>query len=151
MKFNCHRSAKRRGVSAVEGAIVLSVTVLFIFGGLDVGLLVTRYNALGEAACRAARAVAVRGSSADQLGTLGPTAMEFTADANNVVADSFRFLLPTMNPAEVSARIEWPDGTNTPDSRVRVTLQYQHHCHVPALLGYGNFLLQSTSVMAVAH
>jgi Flp pilus assembly protein TadG len=142
---------RRRGVSIVEGAIVLSVTLLLVFGGLDLGIAATRYNALCESACRAARAAAVRGSSAQKLGTLGPATMEFTADASNPIADSFRYLLPTMNPSEVHARVEWTDGTNNPDDRVRVTLQYQHYPVLPLFLGYGGFSLQSISVMAVDH
>jgi hypothetical protein len=143
--------AVRRGVSIVEGAIVLMVTLLIIFGGLDLGLAVTRYNALCEGACRGARAAVVRGSSATQLGQLGPATMEFTADASNPIADSFRYVLATMNPAEVQASVEWPDGTNEPDDRVRVTLRYVHHSHVPSILGFGDFSLASTSVMAVGH
>jgi hypothetical protein len=112
---------------------------------------VTRYNALGESACRAARAAAVHGSTAQELGTLGPATMEFTADASNPIADSFRYLLPTMKPSEVHARVEWPDATNNPDDRVQVTLQYQHYPNLPLFLGYGDFTLQSVSVMAVEH
>src|SRR5262245_42590854 len=105
----------RRGATIVEGAIVLSILLLFIFGGMDLALAVLRYNALGEGACRAARCAVVRGKTATQLGSLGPGKMEFTADASNTVADSFRFVLATMNPAEVHATVEWPEGSHETD------------------------------------
>jgi Flp pilus assembly protein TadG len=147
----CRRCGVRRGATLVEGAIVLTVTFLLIFGGLDLGIAVTRYNALCEAARRAARCTVVHGSSATQLGSLGPTAMEFTAAADNDIADSFRYVLATMKPAEVNALVEWPDGGNQLGDRVRVTLEYDHHPVIPIFLGIGNLHLKATSTMSVGH
>jgi Flp pilus assembly protein TadG len=152
MRLKRHgRASARRGVTIVEGAIVLAVTLLFVLGGLDLGLALTRYNSLCEAACRAARCVAVRGATATELGPQGPVTMEFTADSSNVIAGSFRYVLATMQPADVRAVVEWPDGDNQPDDRVRVTLEYQHRPVLPLFLGYGDVNLQATSVMSVAH
>jgi Flp pilus assembly protein TadG len=135
----------------VEGAIVLGVTALLIFGALDLALAVTRYNALADGARRAARRAMVHGSAASRLGPLGPTTMEFAADAANPIAAAAREILPAMDPQHVQVRVEWPDASNRYDDRVRVTLRYTHRSFVPLLLGYGNLDLQATSCMAVAH
>ncbi len=149
--FVCLNPADREGATMVEGAIILSVTLLLIFGGLELGLAVTRYNALSEGARRAARCAMVRGAEATQLGSLGPTTMQFTADASNTIANSFRYVLATINPADVHVRVEWLDGTNQVDDRVRVTLQYQHQAIVPSLLGFGNFDFQAVSTVSIGH
>ena len=150
-RAHSYRLSSRRGASVVEGAIVLAVTLLLVFGGLDLGLAVTRYNALCEGARRAARSAIVRGAASTQLGSLGPTSMDFAAADSNAVADSFRYVLPTMNPAEVDVRVEWPDGSNQVGDRVRVTLEYQHRSVVPAFLGLGNLDLKAVSTMSIGH
>ncbi len=59
---------KRRGAVLVEGGIVLTVMLIFLLGFFDLGVAVTRYNALSESARRAARTVIVRGEDATTLG-----------------------------------------------------------------------------------
>ena len=142
---------KRRGVALVEGAIVLSVVLILILGFFDLGLAVTRYNALCEGSRRAARAVIVRGSMASDLGVVGTTTMNFTADDPGAIATSFRFLLATMDPKDVNIKIEWLDGDNQLDQKIRVTLSYQHKTAVPIPFGYGTRNLQSASTMYIAH
>jgi Flp pilus assembly protein TadG len=150
-KTRFHKRGSRRGASLVEGAVVLVVTFLLIFGGLDMGLAVTRYNALCEGARRAAREAIVHGESSTQLGSLGPANMEFTANESNDIADAFRYVLPTINPAEVDVLVEWPDGGNQINDRVRVTLEYQHRSVVPVFLGVGTLNLKAISTMSIAH
>ncbi|MFX8976598.1 TadE/TadG family type IV pilus assembly protein, partial [Acinetobacter baumannii] len=63
----------RRGVVAVESAVVLSVFLLVLFGLIDLGLAVLNYNNLREAAQQLTRVAAVRGSNAaPQYTTWGP-------------------------------------------------------------------------------
>jgi hypothetical protein len=111
----------------------------------------TRYNALCEGARRAARTAMVHGDAASRLGPLGPASMVFAADDSNSVATAVRNVLMTMDPAEVQIQLEWPDGFNTTDDRVKATLSYEHRSILPSFLGIVSFDFKTTSVMAIEH
>lgn len=148
MKKRNRIARARHGVATLESTIVLGFVFVFLVVCLDLALAVTRYISLCEASRRAARAAIVLGGSDTTVGSVGSATWNFTADASNSVADAFRFALMTMDPRSVDSRIEWIDGDNEPDSRLRVTLQYQHR---PLLPFYGTIQLNSTSTMGIAH
>lgn len=142
--------AARRGVALAEGAIVLGVFLLFIFGVCDLGLAVLRQNALVESARRLARAATVHGEKAGpQLAVWGSTAHSGTADGSDGFADVVRPILVTMAPAAVSIDVTWPDGDNRSGDRVQVTLTYHHSPTVPFLLGTGPLTLRGESTMRI--
>ena len=62
----------RHGATMVEMAIVLLVFLMLVFGMLDLGLGVFRYNELAQASREVAREVVVHGAYADKLGVWGP-------------------------------------------------------------------------------
>lgn len=140
-----------RGATAIEAAVVLPVALLALFAILDLGLASLRYNTLAEAARRLARAAVMRGEETpSEIGNdWGPTEIIATAADSIDPALTIHPLLPTMDPADVSIRMTWPDTTNNSGSRVRVELQYQHQPLVPGFNPWGAIQLESSSQMRI--
>jgi hypothetical protein len=55
-----------------------------------------------------------------------------------------------MNPADVLITVEWLDGGNDEENRVRVTLDYTYQ-PTTGLVFNGTFSLRSASVLPIAH
>ncbi|GAA4436369.1 TadE/TadG family type IV pilus assembly protein [Bremerella cremea] len=120
----------RRGATLVEGALVMMILFVTLFGIFDFGLAVVRQNMLDEAAYRLARAGAIRGEDS-QLDQWGPVTIE------SVLGDE-PDLLSVIGPANylidtrlVNVRMAWEEGMATTNSELTVTLQYNQ----PLLLG----------------
>ena len=143
----------RRAATAVEAAVVLPVALLALFAILDLGLASLRYNTLAEAARRLARAAVMRGEETpSEIGSdWGPAEIIATAADSIDPAVTIHPLLPTMDPADVSIRMTWPDATNNSGSRVRVELKYQHQPLVPGFNPWGSIQLESSSQMRIVN
>lgn len=142
----------RRGAVAVEGAVVLGVFLLILFGMFDVGLAVMRQNTLSEAARRLARAAIVRGTMApDSIGSWGPATVSGSAADGSPYAGAVRPILVAMDHDLVSFRIEWLDGDNGTTDRVRASVSFPHRPMVPFILGTAPLELSATSIMRIAH
>jgi hypothetical protein len=136
----------------VEAAVVVGVFLVIIFGLLDLGLLVLHHNMLAEGARRLAREAIVHGAKTEQIADQwGPATLNGTAGDNSSRGAVLLPVMVAVKPNEVSYTIEWPDGDNEPDHRVRVTLNYQHEMMIPFLFGSGIMNLNSVSTMRVAH
>jgi hypothetical protein len=134
----------------VESALVLGVFALLILGLLDRGLMAFQNNVLSEAARRVAREAIVRGSLAEPAEVWGPATYDAAASDGTAMAATLRNWLFNIDPDGARLRIEWPDGTNEPDSRVRVTVTYRYEPVVPLLAGSAVDLV-AESTMRVAH
>jgi hypothetical protein len=142
----------RRGAVAVEGAVVIGVFLLVLFGALDLGLAVLRQNTLSEAARRLARAAIVHGAMARTKSTVwGPATISGTASDASEAAAIIRPILITMDSSSVGFTLEWLDGDNQPDQRLRATLSYQNIPTIPFILGTAPINLSAISTMRVAH
>jgi Flp pilus assembly protein TadG len=143
---------RRRGVAAVEAAIVLSVFLLILLGMLDLGLLVLDYNTLSEATRRLARAAIVHGQMAAPAQTVwGPTNVGGTAADGTEYASVLSPELVTFQLSNVNYSIEWPAGTNRPDDPVQVTVTYQYPPIIPYLLGSQAIPIRAATNMSVEH
>jgi Flp pilus assembly protein TadG len=143
---------RRRGVAAVEAAIVLSVFLLILFGMLDLGLLVLDYNTLSEATRRLARVAIVHGQMAAPAQTVwGPTAVSGTAGDGTEYAVALSPELATFNLNQVNYSIAWPAGTNRPDDPIQVTVTYQYPPIIPYLLGTQTVPIRAVTNMSVQH
>lgn len=139
----------RRGAVLVESAIVASVVFLVLLTGLNLTMATLRYNALGEAARRAARAAIVKGTMS-QAEALGPDTIEGTVADDLGLADVISPTLIGMPASDVQMTISWPDGDNEIGSTVTVQLEYNHSLFF--LGGAGATLpLTATSVMQIVH
>jgi len=142
-------NVNRHGAVLVESAVVSLVVFLVLLTGLDLTLATLRYNSLGEAARRAARAAIVRGETSD-ANAWGPETESCTADDDSPLAELIRPTLIGMSPEEVTVTAEWLDGTNEIGAGVRVQVTFEHQL---LFIGMGGTVLPltGTSVMQVVH
>ncbi len=142
----------RRGVAAVEAAVVLSVFLVILFVMIDLGLMVLDYNLLCDGAQQLCRQAMIHGSkSAPQETMWGPTAVSGNAGDNSQYSQSFVQDLPTMTPAKVYYKLQWSNGTNQPDDPVQATLTYQYSPMIPFVLGNKPIALEAICTMPVDH
>jgi Flp pilus assembly protein TadG len=146
------RADSRRGATAVEAAIVLPVFLLIVLGALDLGIAVFHDNTLSAAARRGARQAIVHGAlAAPQAISWGPTSYAGTAADASAIAQAIRPSLFTFDPSQVQINVDWLDGGNQPDQRVRVTLTYQERSVVPGFFGHAPISFQAVSTMRILH
>jgi Flp pilus assembly protein TadG len=141
---------RRPGVTTVEAAIVLGVLFVLVFGMLDLGILVFRQHVLSAAARHASRNASLHGSKAVVPWgpvTAGPAAASDGAPAPTAV----RPHLFGLNPAEVTVKVEWPDGSNEPGDRVRVTLTSDYQHIMATIFGATPRRLTVTSTVPISH
>lgn len=113
----------RRGAALIEGAIVLSVTLLLLLTLLDVALAVQQQAALTEAARLLARECATHGAAAPPQQTAwGPNSYSGNAADGTEMAGIVREVVVIGDPQDVIISITWPDGSHDLDDRVRVSL-----------------------------
>ncbi len=138
----------RGGVTLVETAIVLSTFAVMMLGMLDLALAILQQNSLDAAARRVARDAIVRGEMAATA--WGPASYRSPAAANTDIAGSAREPLIALDPRDVTVAVDWPDGGNQPEQRVRVRCRYRHESTFPLFFGR-SLDLSSECVMRIAH
>lgn len=143
----------RHGAATVETALVLGVWLLLLLGTLDLGIIMFRNNFVHHLANSAARLAAVHGSnSAPEVTPWGPTTLQVGLDQPHPVTDILRPLAGGLPPAEFQVRMEWPDGGNRFDDRVRVTVTSSPATALASFLpGDGTVSLQSVCIMRISH
>lgn len=144
--------ATRSGAALLEGTIVLAVFLTMIFAMFDLGLAVMRQNSLAEAARRLARTAIVHGDLAPpEHAAWGPGRYTGNANSDDEVADAVRAGLVTMDPANVTIDVSWPDGDNRTGDRVVVAVAYRHRTILPSLFGSAPLELRADSSMRIEH
>ena len=124
--------------------------MLFVL--FDFGLAVFQYNLLSSVARYLARQATVHGSAAAAAdGVWGPSSYAGNAGDGTAIGNATAPLLATMAPSNVAISVTWPNGTNTVNSTVQVTLSYTHFPLVPFLPGISALGLQAQSTMYVIH
>lgn len=123
------KATPRRGAVLVEAAITLPVFLLLVFGLIDLGIAVQRYNLCAEAARIGARMAIVHGSDASRLGpwTSANAEAGIRARIDPLMAAA------AVNPADVHVTVTYlktadEKDNNAPGSEVlvRVTVDYEH-------------------------
>lgn len=136
----------------VECAFVLMILLLTLLTMLDLGLAVLNYNTLSAAARRTARQAIVRGEHAAPLRTAwGVTEYAATADDETEQAAAVRAGLVAISPQDVDIRMEWPDGDNRVNDRVRVTLSHRYVPILPLPFLSEYYDLKAVSTMTIVH
>jgi hypothetical protein len=132
--------------------VVLGVLLTLVVGMLDLGVAVFRQEQVSYAARAVARAASVHGSQAAVLGAWGPTTVgPVLANTTGSIPTETRSHLCSLNPASVTVTVEWPDGSNEPESRVRVTLKTSYQPTLTWLFGAKPMSLQAVSTMPISH
>lgn len=143
------RPQARSGATTVEAAFVGGAVLVVMIATLDLGLAVLRYNTLSAVARAVSREAIVHGDEA--LTPWGPAEMSGTLDDGSAPALAASHLVVAIDPTEVTYTLEWPDGTNEMDDRVRVRVASNYVPVLPFLLGNGPYELSATSVLRVMH
>src|SRR5687768_12980474 len=116
---------KRRGGALVEAALVLPVFLLIVLGMIDLGVAISRNNALAQAARHGARQAIVHGKMAPagwNGGPWGPATVTVSASDAGPIASAIRPHLSSLDANTATITVTWPDGNNESDSKVRVTV-----------------------------
>lgn len=150
-----HRIRKKKhckGAAMVEAAIVLPVCVLLLLGMFDASLLILRHTAMSAVARQVAREAIIHGSRASSSqGNWGPQPVTTSAEGGHPATSSAAGLLMAQNPAQVTIKLNWPDGDNTPGNRVRVMVSCVHTPLIGIPGWYGSMNLVGVSTMTIAH
>jgi len=142
----------RRGAMLVEGAVVLVVCLMIVLAALDLGLAVLQYNMLSAGSRRVARVAIVRGENAPpEFAAWGPLTHTGTADDLSEMSEALQPVLVAVDPADVNLQVEWIDGGNAVDQRVRVTVSTDYQPIITSVLGTSKVGIQSTSTMRIVH
>jgi hypothetical protein len=149
------RANIRRGISLAETGIVIVVFLFLILGMMDLGIGVFRHNTISQAARQGARQASVHGELALDGwngGKWGPTTIDQPATATGIpVVETIRPSLVGCNLKETRILVEWPDGGNRLEQRVRVTITTTYRPFFTSLLGNSPITLRASSTMPIAH
>jgi Flp pilus assembly protein TadG len=145
------RLARRRGATLVETAVVVTLFFILVFGILDFGLAVLRYHLVGQVARQCARRAIVHGNLADRLGTWGPGDYSGTGDDAHPISQSVQSSLIGLDSSDVQIQVQWIDGSNEVETRVRVTVTAPYQPMTTFIIGNPTLTLRATSTMPIAH
>jgi Flp pilus assembly protein TadG len=144
--------ATRCGATLVETAIVLNLFLLLILGSFDLGIAVYRNNTLSQAARQGARQAAVHGSlAAPSMNAWGPETYHGTAGDGSVYAAAVSPTLVGFALANVTIKVEWIDGGNAAQQRVRYTVSTPYKPIITSFFSSASYTLSASSTMPIAH
>ena len=147
-----NRRRCRRGASLVEAGIILSVFLTFVLGTLDFALGVFKYNIASGAARQGARLASVHGSLApSSMGQWGPAAYSGKGNDTNAIAQAIKPTLVGLDSSKVTIQVQWLDGSNDFEKRVRVTVTTPYKPIMTSIFGNVTFNLTATSTVPIAH
>ena len=147
-----HFGQRKTGAVMVEMAIILNVFMLLVLGMLDLGLATYRYNTLSQAARQGARQAIVRGSLAPPaMAAWGPVTYTGTAGDGSDYAKAVSPMLVGFVLDDVAIRIEWPDGGNSLQQRVRYTVTTEYRPIMTAFFSSSSYTQSAASTMPIAH
>ncbi|HUE74887.1 MAG TPA: TadE/TadG family type IV pilus assembly protein [Pirellulaceae bacterium] len=144
--------AARRGAALVETAVVLSVFLLLILGTLDLGVATYKYNTLSQAARQGVRQAVVHGALAAPAMTVwGPSSYEGTAADGSEQAQAVTSMLAGFKLSDVTIRVEWIDGGNKVQQRVRYSVSSEYRPIIPSFFSQASYTLSAASTMPITH
>ena len=140
------QSRRRRGIAAVEAAVVLPVIVLLTFGFIEIGYLVDSYHILHDAARQGARAaVGPENSNAEvQAAVLSSLNNSISVDSNAVTVRISKLDSVGEEDYQVMNLSANEQGQAI---RVTVTVDYAEFRPPSSILGTGSGPLISSVVM----
>jgi Flp pilus assembly protein TadG len=142
---------RRRGAAMAEAAIVLSVFLTLVIGTIDLGLGVFYQQVVSHAARQGVRQAIVHGKNAPpKMTAWGPAPYSAAGDSGDAIPTAIRPYLSGLNPSNVTVQVNWIDGDNDLEKRVRVTVSTTWTPMLLGLLG-GQKTLTASSTMPIAH
>ncbi len=136
----------------VEMAIVLGVFLLLILGTFDLGIATYRFNTISQAARQGARQAIVHGKLAPPAMTAwGPATYSGTAGDGSVYAQAVSPMLVGFDLNEVDITLEWLDGGNEVQQRVRFTVTTEYRPILATMFFISSYPQTASSTMPIAH
>ena len=146
------KAGARRGAAMIEMAVVLSVFLMLILGTFDLGMATYRYNTISQAARQGARQAIVHGSlAAPAMTTWGPATYIGTAGDGSVYAQAVSPMLAGFTLSHVVIKVEWPDGGNSIQQRVRFTVSTTYQPLLTTVFSSSTYTHSAASTMPIAH
>jgi hypothetical protein len=149
------KTRARRGTSMAEAIVVLLVFLTMILSMMDLAIAVFRHHVVAEAARMGARTASVHGSLCPSAWNGGPwgTAQFGPVDGNSTAnqAACVTPYLSGLNASSVNITMTWPDGKNTAESRVSVTVSTTWTPIMTSIFGGNARTLSGNSVMLITH
>jgi Flp pilus assembly protein TadG len=149
---------RRRGATLVEAALVLPLFLLIVLGMIDLGVAISRNNALSQAARQGARVASIHGAFCKDGpkanwngGPWGPATVIVSASDTGPVASAIRPYLSSQDVDTATITVEWPDGNNEPERgrvKVEVTTSFQP---ITTYVFSKKFTLTASSTMLISH
>ena len=136
----------------VEMAVVLSVFLMIILGTFDLGIATYRFNTISQAARQGARQAIVHGSLAPPaMAAWGPATYDGKADDGSVYAQAVSPMLVGFPPNDVAIKVEWLDGGNGIQQRVRFTVSTTYRPILTSVFSSSTYPQSAASTMPIAH
>lgn len=146
------RAGLRTGAVTTETAVILTVWVSLFVGIFDASSLTMRHNLLSHLARQGARLAIVRGEySEPELATWGPATMQGSLSDDSDFARLIRGSLAGMHSEDFTYKLEWIDGGNEIEQRVRVTISVAYLPMFRMGFGQAPIRMSATSVMPISH
>ena len=152
MRAKCNR---RRGGAVLELSFSLMLFLTLTMGTFDLGVGVFRSHILSQVARQGARRAAVHGERATGLGSWGPAQIDVTGNAAGVPIvdgpDGIQGMLVGCDLAQTQIKVEWLDGDNKIDQKVKVTVTSPYQPVLSFIFGNDQSTLSASSTMRIAH
>jgi hypothetical protein len=146
------KATSRSGATMVEMAIILGVYLLLIIGIFDLGIATYRYNTISQAARQGARQAIVHGKLAPPaMGVWGPATYNGMAGDGSVFAQAVTPMLVGFTLSDVSLNVEWLDGGNGIQQRVRFTVTTTYRPILTSVFSSTGYTQSAASTMPIAH
>ncbi|MGV2338504.1 MAG UNVERIFIED_CONTAM: pilus assembly protein [Planctomycetaceae bacterium] len=143
---------QRRGAAALEAAAMMGAWTVMFVGIFDFGSATLNRNLVSHVARQATRLAIVRGADAGpELPVWGPATQTFRMSDNHPIANSLRPLAGGAAANSFDVTIEWIDGGNSAEQRVRATVTSRYSSMLNFVPGSSNVPLRGRSTMPIAH
>jgi len=145
-------SNRRRGAAMLEATAIMGAwTVLFV-GIFDFGSATLRRNLVSHVARQVVRLAIVRGADAGpELPVWGPATQTFQISDNHPIANALRPIAGGSATSSFQVQLEWIDGGNAAEQRVRATVTGRFSSLLGVVVGSKNVPLQARSTMPIVH
>ena len=154
MRLSC-RKRDRRGATTVETAIVILPFLIITLGMIDLGIAVFRHHVISQAARQGVRSAIVHGSlavSGWNGGKWGPAAFgPVAATSTDPKAQAVAPYLSGLDPNETNITMQWLDGSNLPEKRVRVIVTTTWTPAITFIFGGLTRTFSASATMPIAH
>jgi Flp pilus assembly protein TadG len=120
-----NRRGRQRGSTLVEFSLVAVLLFMVVFATIEFNRMVLVYTDIANAARAGSRYAIVHGSSRTGSGTDGPSGPSNNPSEVLTVIRNYAAAAP-INAANLTVNVTYPDSSNAPGKRVRVSVVYRY-------------------------